>query len=187
MSDARRIRAFFAVPVEGEAGEELARVVSALAGSHWGDRVRWVPSENLHLTLRFLGDVGAERLDVLLAAVRDAVRDVATTRCRLDAVRAFPSRARSRVIVASITPEAGVVALQSRVEEAVCSAGISREPRRFRAHVTLGRVRRPPLRGVEVDAEIAPVAFGVDRVVLYRSDLRPTGARYTSLGEAPLA
>jgi len=186
MTRAPKVRAFFAVPLAGEPRDALARAIEVLRGRRGGDLVRWVRPENLHLTLRFLGDVEAEGIGALLGAVRDAVAGARACRCHLAGVRGFPSAARARVVAAGVEPESPLAALNERVEAAVVSRGVAAEPRRFRAHVTLGRALRAPLRGLDLDCPIAHPLLPVDRVVLYRSDLSPDGARYTSLGELPL-
>jgi 2'-5' RNA ligase len=186
VSGTARARAFFALSIGEDARRELSQAIETLRAEAWGERVRWLPSESLHLTLRFLGDVETERIPALLAAARGAVADVGAFACRATRVSGFPSASRTRVVAAQVEPEAPLAVLSGLVERVALEAGFDAEPRPFRAHVTLGRVRRPPLRGVSIDAALSGAPIPVDRVVLYRSELARDGARYTRLGEAPL-
>jgi 2'-5' RNA ligase len=186
MSESPRARAFFALSIGDDARLELARAIERLRAEAWGERVRWVRPENLHLTLRFLGDVETDRVAGLLASLRGALAGTGAFECRATRVGGFPSASRTRVVAAAVEPEAPLVALGERVERVVLDAGFDAEPRPFRAHVTLGRVRRPPLRGAAIDSPLAGAPLRVDRVVLYRSELGRDGSRYTELGDALL-
>jgi len=161
--------------------------VDDLRATSWGDRVRWVPEENLHLTLRFLGEVSEDRLDGIVERVRAFASSCTPFACRLAALRPFPSEGRVRVIAASVAPEPPLSELQERVERGVVAAGFDDEPRRFRAHITLGRVRKPPLRDAAFEAMLSPAPIEVERVVLYASRLSSSGAHYTPLVEIPLS
>ncbi len=152
----------------------------------WSNRVRWVPAENLHVTLRFLGDVSPERIDGLVDRVRAVATETDPFSCTLDEVGAFPKPTRARVLIARISPAAALVDLAARVEAAVVAAGLAPEPRRFRPHVTLGRVRRPPLRVVTPAASLAPIRVAAAEVVLFQSDLGAGGAHYTPLARLPI-
>ncbi len=152
----------------------------------WSNRVRWVPAENLHVTLRFLGDVSPERTDGLVDRVRAVATETDPFSCTLDEVGAVPKPTRARVLIARISPAAALVDLAARVEAAVVAAGLAPETRRFRPHVTLGRVRRPPLRGVTLSASLAPIRVAAAEVVLFQSDLGAGGAHYTPLARLPI-
>ena len=185
--EADPLRCFFALPVGDAARSELSRAIRDFQAGSWGDRVRWVPDENLHLTLRFLGDVPDERIDGVVERVRAFVGPSAPFSCRLSMIRPFPSEGRARVIAAGVAPEPPLSELHELVERGVIEAGLEAEARRFQAHVTLGRARKPPLRNASIEALLHPAAIEIDRVVLYRSDLSPDGARYTSLVDIALS
>jgi 2'-5' RNA ligase len=154
--------------------------------------VSWVAPENLHVTLKFLGNVDPTRLD----AVRSALAAAAPAREAFDlavqGLGAFPSPTRPRVIWAGVgAGEAPAAALAGRVEELLVPLGFAREARPFAAHVTLGRVREPRPDAALAEALAAGAArpFGLVRVArlsLMRSELSPRGARYTELAGWPL-
>jgi 2'-5' RNA ligase len=179
------VRAFFAwEPPEG-AKQALAALVRELRARRDGDAVRWVRPEGYHVTLRFLGNVPTADVPALAGAVESALAGAVPFPVTLGATRAFPSARQPRVVVIELEPEADLAALAARVEAGVVAAGLPAEKRRFRAHLTLGRVR-----GRRVPALDAPPpsagALDVHEVVLFRSDLGRDGSRYTPLAQLPL-
>ncbi len=179
------VRAFFALALDDacrRACGELARRLQAAPG---GDGVRWVRPESYHLTLRFLGNVATEQVPDLVRRVGDEIAGLPAFTWQPAALLAFPSPRRPRVVALAVEPEVALAALAERVERAVVRAGLAEEKRLFRAHLTLGRVRNrriPELAGVPVPA----VANPAREVVLYRSDLDRSGARYVPLHTLPL-
>jgi RNA 2',3'-cyclic 3'-phosphodiesterase len=179
------VRAFFAVELGEAARREVAELARRLAGEAGGDGVRWIPWESYHVTLRFLGETPPERLGELVACVgRETARCVPFT-LQLGGLHAFPNPRRARIVVLDVEPadparEDALEALAAAVERGTVAAGFRPEPRPFRGHVTLGRVR-PGRRAPPLDGSCAPEPFRVERIVLFRSDLGGDGARYTPL------
>jgi 2'-5' RNA ligase len=155
--------------------------------------VAWVVPENVHLTLKFLGQVRAARAAELLAALAQATSGFARFEATVVGLGAFPTPQRARVIWAGVGHGANaLVELAGRVDGALAPLGFEREPRPFSPHVTLGRVRAPRRDPALADALVTGVdhqfgRFSVERVALMRSDLSPRGARYTELDAVRLA
>jgi 2'-5' RNA ligase len=152
---------------------------------------RWVAPGGIHLTLRFLGEVAAEDDRRQRAAWRAAAAAFPQLRLRLGGIGVCPGPSRPRVLWAGIEdrserPRLGELA--AALESAARGAGFAPEERPFRPHLTLARAERegrataPPAGGGPAAAE-----FPCGRVTLFRSELLPTGARYTVLEEFPLA
>jgi 2'-5' RNA ligase len=178
-----RIRCFVAVDLASEVVATVAAVTAELRRA--GGDVRWVGEENLHVTLKFLGELSPDRLGAVRAAVGAAARATAPFAVAAAGLGAFPTPERARVAWVGLEGPA-LGRLAGRVDEALAGAGFPREERAFVPHVTIGRVRSP--RGwSRVLAAMRPhwgAAFGVSRiteVLLYRSDLGPAGARYVPL------
>lgn len=154
--------------------------------------VAWVAPDNLHLTLKFLGGVDADRLGDVLAALAPAAAGVAPFDAVVRGLGAFPTAPRPRVIWAAVVEGAeALAALAARVDGALAALGFPRATRPFAPHVTLGRVRVPRREPALAAALAAGAArdFGrvrLARVSLMRSELSPRGSRYTELGSAPL-
>jgi 2'-5' RNA ligase len=184
-SQGRAVRAFFAWELPAGAKAELGALARELRARPDGDAVRWVLRHSYHVTLRFLGNVETAVLPGLVAAVEAELRTVKPLAVVLGAPHAFPSAERPRVVVVGLEPEAALAALAERVEAGVVAAGLPAERRRFRAHLTLGRVRSRRLPALDVKP-LAAGALGVHEVVLFRSDLDRDGSRYTPLAQLPL-
>lgn len=150
----------------------------------------WVRPENLHITLRFLGDLddaGVQKVCDLV--VREAGEAVAL-RARLGPIGAFPNLNRPRVVWVGLAEGEGAVSAVARaVNDALGRAGFGEPEKPFRPHLTLARVREGA-RGLEALQSAAlplpPPASLLDRICVMKSELHPAGARYTALTEARL-
>jgi 2'-5' RNA ligase len=179
------IRAFLAVDLDDAARAEALELAQRLRGRPGGDHVRWVRSEALHVTLRFLGQMDPQRAGALTQHVAREVRTQEPFALRLGAPHPFPSARRPRVVALEVEPREPLGALADAVERGVVAAGFEPEARAFRAHLTLGRMRggRPP----QMEDLDAPRAESPVRdVVLYRSHLGRDGSRYEPLERMPL-
>jgi len=180
------LRAFLAVEIGDGARRAAAGAAERLAREVRGREVRWARPESYHLTLRFLGEIAAERVAPLAAKVAEQVAGVAPFELRLAGLVAFPSPRRPRVIAVAVEPEAPLAELARRVEAATLRAGFSPEERAFRPHLTLGRVRDRAHPDLAAAGTLAAEPFRVTEVVLFRSDLDPDGAVHTPLERMPL-
>jgi len=181
------IRSFIAVPIAPELAGSVEAVQESLRAA--GPDVKWVDPGHFHLTLKFLGEVQRERLEALWPSVEGLLDGLARFRLRLHGVGAFPHPSRPRVIwvaVAEGAPE--LKALAAAVEKACGLHGFAEEERPFRAHLTVGRVRRPaPNPRLEAalaemrDREVGEME--AQRVLLMKSDLKRGGPVYHILNE----
>jgi 2'-5' RNA ligase len=188
------LRIFLAVFPSPEAQGVAAAVIDRLRGD--GDGVSWVKRENLHYTVRFLGELGEDGTRRASEAAAEAVSDHAAFDAQLGALGAFPSARGARVIWAGLAEGAErLVALARSVERALERRGFEREGRHFEAHLTIGRARDPHADWSErlaagsavIAAAGAPARFRVDRVMTIHSQLSPRGSVYTVRAEAHLA
>ena len=162
--------------------DELARAIGALDESVGG--ARWVPAQNLHLTMAFLGRVEEQRIGELSSAIAQAVRDHVDFTVRLGALGAFPSVRRADVIWAGLDDATGGLAgLAESVGDALEPLGFPRETRAFQPHVTLARLRPP--KPVALTVMPAPLSFPVERISLFESHLRRPAPVYEELATFP--
>lgn len=151
------------------------------------DGARWTKPEQLHCTLRFLGDTPDEQVSDLEAAL---ARIDAPSSLSLDTngLTAFPSRRRPRVLVARIAPTDALMNLQQQVEDAMQALDFEPEQRPFRPHVTVARLKRADARTVHhwLRAHTVEAAFDADAFHLYASTLTPSGAVHERLASFPL-
>lgn len=176
-----QVRAFFAVALPEEARQAALQLAGRLRESERGEGVRWVRPEGYHLTLRFLGNVAREAIADLSERVALEVSSLAPFAVHLGSALVFPSPRSPRVIAVAVEPEAPLAFLAEGVERGVVAAGQKPERRRFRAHLTLGRVRNRRFPSVGEATAIDCPAFPVEEVVLYKSELHKSGAVYTPL------
>lgn len=170
-----------------------SEIVSAVAPLRKGrPPVSWVAEDNLHVTLKFLGEVDPARLPAVEAALPEAVAPFATFALETGGAGAFPSARNPRVLwVGFREPLELAKALQDNIESTLCAAGFPRDPKPFHPHVTVGRIRgaAAPGWGESAVGALAGRAFGtvpVASVHLYESRLSPTGATYRVIGRYPL-
>lgn len=153
------------------------------------DGVRLVPRDQMHLTVRFLGEVEPERLADIEAALRAACARHAAHVVEVKGGGVFGHPRHPRVVwVGLVDPTARLTALAAAVEQALVDVGFPPEERPFRAHLTLGRPKGRPridLGALEALPSLGPLR--VDALVLFRSTTGPQGAVHTPLVVAPLA
>jgi len=154
--------------------------------------VRWVSSEKMHLTLKFFGNIEESRIDSIFEAIKGPVRGAKPFQISVRGTGAFPSLKGPRVIWMGLVDREGVlIPLQKEVEVSLEKVGFEREDRPFRAHLTLGRVRsnrgkEELIRKVEKYREEEIGEFQVEKIILFKSDLAPSGPIYTLLKEIKL-
>lgn len=185
-SGARPLRVFFALPLPDDLGRTVATLQRTLERKARG--LRWTPVENVHVTLKFLGNVQASDVRVLSEGLEQLTAGLPALTARATALGAFPSTRRARVFVLELGEPGGRIAeLAKALDELAGRVGVLAETRPFRAHVTLARARPPlDLRELTSAAAFAPVPVTFDRVRLYRSTVGRAGSRYDVLHECAL-
>jgi 2'-5' RNA ligase len=174
-------RVFVAIALDAAARRVVERVIGALRTDAGGVAVRWVAPENLHVTLCFLGNVALVRLGNLVEELSRVATALSPFSMQLGTVALFPSAQRPRVVTCEVAPVPRISHLAEAVGRAVTRAGVSLEARPFRPHLTLGRVREGKREPVTASVTSVDHSFGVNEIVLFRSELRRTGALHTPL------
>lgn len=180
-----KIRSFLAIELPSAIAKGIGRVQHDLKQSHAD--VRWIEPSRIHLTLKFFGNIDEEVCDEIMDTVGKAVSGVKPFTLNVKGLGAFPRWKNPGVVWLGVEDGGGVVKpLQRAIEECLQEIGYPREAREFKPHLTLGRVRsgkgKPELlRRMEDLLHINLGEFRVERLVLFKSDLRPTGPIYTEL------
>lgn len=189
----RNLRLFVALAFPDEVRAELRRVAGAMR-AFAPQGTRWANVDGMHLTLRFIGTAPPDAAPALSEAVVRAADGIAPFELSLAGAGVFPARGAPRVLWVGVGSALdALTALRDSVEDALASAGLPNDERNFSPHVTLARVNArlshdeaQALREAVTALDVRRIAFPVDEVGLYHSDLLPTGAVYTRLASARL-
>jgi 2'-5' RNA ligase len=184
------IRAFLAIELPDALRPGLAQVQEELKRSHAD--VRWVPVGNIHLTLKFFGNVPDDEIDALAQAAREAAAQAAPLQLQATSAGAFPSPNAPRVVWLGLGGDmVPLTQLFYRLEKAFAALGYPPEGRAFNPHLTLGRVKSPANREklarlLEKTPPVDWPPFEVKELILFQSVLSPQGSKYTRLKVIPL-
>ncbi len=182
------VRTFIAVELTPEIRGRTNQLITSLR--RVVADVRWVEPENLHLTLKFLGDVEVLEIPRVCQAVEAAVSEFSSFEVHVFGAGAFPDPERPRTVWVGLAEGAdGMIELHERLQAALAPLGFREEGRRFRPHVTLGRVR-DSMTGSQFAQTLAQYAeFSAGRMIvgdvtIFSSELSRQGSKYEVLGRA---
>jgi 2'-5' RNA ligase len=182
------VRLFVALEIPSAVRDKLAALIKdlrALVPVSSAKRVRWVRPENLHVTLKFIGEAAPAKLHVIRAALA-AMRSREAVELRLHGLGFFPNQIRPRVLWAGMEASPNLAPLAGDIDHALGGVGFALEKRPFTPHLTLARFE-PPGVSRELSAAVEEHVtreFGVWRAGdfhLIESKLKPSGAEYTTL------
>jgi len=188
------LRTFIAVEIPSQVQKKIQEAVELLRKELGSTLIRWVPAQNIHITLKFLGDVSPASVDHLTQMLRTEADSMSAFDIAISGLGSFPSLRRPRVLFIGIQAPAELEALYRGIEAACSRLGYESEGRDFSPHLTIGRVRqdasatdqqriRRVLEGTTIDS------LGIARVNsvhLYKSELKPSGSVYTQIFSAQL-
>lgn len=188
------LRTFIAVEIPHHIQQAIQQKTESIRNSIGTSIVRWVPTHNIHLTLKFLGDVSPANIGLLTQMLQSVADSCPAFDIHISGLGSFPSSKRPRVLFIWIQAPAELEALWRGIESETTRLGYESEGRSFSPHLTLGRARqyisasdqqkiRKALEETKVDS---PATARVDSVHLYKSELQPSGSVYTKLFSAPL-
>jgi 2'-5' RNA ligase len=189
-----QIRSFIAIELTDELKEELVRLQIKLKLSKQPG-VKWVDPYGIHLTLKFLGDVAADRVGEITTAMERAAQGVSPFHLEVKEMGAFPNLKRAQVAWVGVSGEVDKLGrLQQRLESHLAHLGFNPEPRPFTPHLTLARLRNGVslperqkfgqlIAGTRFEASCA---IEVNAINLMRSQLTSLGAIYTRMSSAAL-
>ena len=184
------LRSFLAIELPGHILRKIEEVQKDLKSSRAD--VRWVRPEKIHLTLKFFGNIEEARIDSIIKAMEGPALKTSSFSLLVRGMGAFPHLKNPRVIwMGLVDPRGALVPFQREIESRLDEIGFEPEGRPFQPHLTLGRVNsnrgRDGLVGaMEKHLEEEFGEFAVDRVILFKSELTPSGPIYTPLKEVKL-
>jgi len=183
------MRLFIAMPLPSIIEEALAKIIFDLKQNRSG--VRWVKPQNIHLTLKFLGETDESKVKAIGDVIEKVSKNYNTLSGKIDIIGGFPNLKRPRVIWAGMSNPIEILAeIAEAIEDELEELGFEKEKRKFKSHLTLGRVKDsfglPGLVEVIKNYKFMPEELKFDRIVLFKSTLTPGGPIYERLLEAEL-
>jgi len=179
-------RAFYAIDLSDEVRNTARDIIETLKSYEWQQHVRWSVPENLHLTLRFLGEVSNSTVNNMNTLLADQLVTVEPFTLMLKEPRLFPHFKKPRVIAVGVSFNESLNTLAAIFENCAVAAGLPPESRQFKGHLTLGRCdklfpRRTKLQSLPFYAKLP-----VNHVTLYQSKLTSSGPIYNPLKKLAL-
>jgi 2'-5' RNA ligase len=184
------VRSFLAIELPKPILRKIEEVQGDLRSTHAD--VRWVNPEKIHLTLKFFGDIEESRIDPIFKSIEEPIRNTLPFSLKVKGVGVFPHMRNPRVIwMGLVDGRETLISFQKQIDTLLKDIGFQPEDRPFHPHLTLGRMKssrgKEELVGrMEKFKEEEFGTFQVERVVLFKSDLKPTGPIYTLLKEMKL-
>lgn len=188
------LRAFIAIELPIQTRNAIEKQTAHMRQTLGSDLIRWVPSENMHLTLKFLGEVASSHLNFLKQMLTHTADLYSQFDLQIGGLGSYPTTRNPRILWIGISPPIDLPSLQKHIEEGVVRLGYEQEERTFSPHLTIGRVRQnanmadlPKIRAVLDKTQLGNIDIArVDSIHLFKSDLNPSGSVYTKLFSAPL-
>lgn len=188
-------RIFIAIKIPEVVIGKIAEVSRYFQSQTPAGALKWVETENLHLTLRFLGEISEEAVLKVQSSLPQAVMGQPPFTLSVEGLGMYPSPGQPRVIWLGVKGSEPMVALHARLETALAKVGIEKEDRPFHPHLTLARVRQRTDRATahQIGETLTQFKVGslgvfqVDKIQLIESQLTPQGPVYTTRSTAPLS
>ncbi len=189
------LRSFIAIELPAQVCDAIQKQTTRLRQTLGDDLVRWIPTQNMHLTLKFLGDINTSHLEFLKQLLAREADSHPQFNLQLGGLGSFPNSRKPRLLWIGIQTPTDLASLQKSIEAGTTRLGYEQEERAFSPHLTIGRVRQTvsPQELQKIRTALDTIQLGnigiarVDSVHLFKSDLQPSGSIYTKLFSAPLS
>lgn len=184
-------RVFCAVELREELRAKLQDHITQLRKQVPDVAASWSRVENIHLTLKFFGNVAVDQIAAISAAASQAVNEFSPFEIEVGGTGVFPRASRAQVLWIGVhDPSQQLAALQQRLENASATAGFPKEDRAYRPHLTIARIRRPEgarqLAETHLGMQFNQMPVSVTELIVFRSELSSKGSKYTALSHHQL-
>jgi RNA 2',3'-cyclic 3'-phosphodiesterase len=181
-------RTFCAIELSDHVRAQLQEHIRRLREDYPLASVSWSKPENVHLTLKFFGNVPTPNLSKISTAASRVAKDFSSFQIRIGSTGVFPRRSRPQVLWIGVEDSSGRLSdLQQRLEEEFAREGFAKEDRGYRPHLTIARLRRPEdarqLAEAHIQTKFSFIEVPVNEFVLFRSELSPKGSLYTVISK----
>jgi len=184
-------RVFCAVELPEEVKARLQDHIGRLRTEVADAAASWSRVENIHLTLKFFGNVAIDRISAISAAAARAVREFSAFQIGVGGTGVFPRPSRAQVLWIGVDDPSGKLSmLQGRFEEECAAEGFEKEDRAYRPHLTIARIRKQEgarrLAEAHLRMNFPVVEVTLKELVVFRSELSSKGSRYTPISRVSL-
>jgi len=185
------MRAFIAIELPLDIKNSLAKIQDKLKTSL--PKISWVKPINLHLSLKFLGEISLSQLEEIRQIIAEIIKPTAGFEIKLETLGVFPNQRAARIIwIGTNQPPAQLIQFVEQLEKKLLASRIPKEQRAFQAHITLGRIKHPlnhsdlekTLNKLQDEISDMNLELNVRGITLFQSVLGPGGPTYTILKEA---
>ena len=179
-------RTFCAVELPDHVREGLREHVQRLREAVPEAAASWTRVENIHLTLKFFGNVDVDRIPTISDAASRAIKDSSPFQIGVGGTGVFPKPSRPQVLWIGVSDPSGKLSsLQRQLENECAKKGFEKEDRAYRPHLTIARLRKPEgarrLADTHLQMKFDPAEIEIKELVLFRSELSSKGSRYTPI------
>ncbi len=148
----------------------------------------WSRVENIHLTLKFFGNVALDRIDAISASASRTVEEFSSFQIGVGNTGVFPRPSRAQVLWIGVDDPSGkLLAMQKRFEDECAAEGFVKEDRAFRPHLTIARIRKPEgarrLADAHLSMQFEPILVTLTELIVFRSELSSKGSKYTAISK----
>ena len=188
------LRTFIAVDFPIEIKAKIEEITTYFKTQLPSKVIKWVDANNIHLTLKFMGETPANQLEPIKRAMQQVVTTFPIFDVAIENLGMYPNAKKPRVVWLGISGEKNLISLHKQIDQALKEIGIQPERRPFSPHLTVGRVRRSadPESVIIVGKTLSEFKVStlgrvtINEVVYYQSELTPQGPNYTILQSTPL-
>ena len=184
-------RLFCAVELPAEVRTQLEEHILKLRKAVPDVAASWSRVENIHLTLKFFGNVALDRIPAISEAASRAVAEFSSFPIGVGNTGVFPKPSRAQVLWIGVSDPSGKLsALQERLENECAAEGFPKEDRAYHPHLTIARIRRPEgarrLADAHLQMQFPTTNIELNELVVFRSELSPKGSKYTAISKHPI-
>ena len=183
---------FIAAELPPEVGAALREHVARLRAQFPDAPASWSRVENIHLTLKFFGNVATDRIPAISEAAERAVKEFSSFEIKVGDTGVFPKPSRAQVLWIGVSDPSGKLpVLHERLDNECATVGFEKDDRAYRPHLTIARIRKPHgdrhLADAHLQMKFPPVVVALKELVVFRSELSSKGSNYTAISRHHLA
>ena len=184
-------RVFCAAELPDEVRKRLQEHVHRLRGDVRDVAASWSRVENIHLTLKFFGNVELDRVQTISGAAERTVAEFPAFQITVGNTGVFPRPSRAQVLWIGVNDPSGKLSdLQKRFDDECAAQGFAKEDRAFRPHLTIARLRKPHgarrLVDTHLNMQFEPLPVTLTELIIFRSELSSKGSKYTAISRHQL-